>query len=103
MLCRYFMLVPVHTGKIRTKHLHSVHANIARTAIWLFGMNDWKCYKRPAIFWPAGNNRKFGNVGIVFDDYLLTVATAAAHLRHPACKLTKLWQHFQFINYTFLW
>src|SRR3954462_644497 len=102
MLCRYFMLVPVHTGKFRTKHLHAVHAHIARTCIWFFGMDDWKGYKRTTIFWPAGDNGKFCNVGIVFDDYLLTLATTAAHFGHPAGELAELWQHFQFINDAFL-
>jgi hypothetical protein len=62
MLCRHFVLVPVHACKRRAKHLHAVHAHISGAGIRVFGMNDRKGNKRAAVFWPAGNNRKLCNI-----------------------------------------
>ena len=92
MFGRYFMFMPMHARKCRTKYLHAVHTHIAGIGIWIFRMNDWKRYKWSTVFRPTGDHRKFGNVGIVLNDDLLALSTAAFNLGHPAGKLPQLWK-----------
>ena len=64
MFCRNFMFMPVHTCECGSKYLHAIHANIANTCIWIFGIYNRQCNKSPAIFRPAFHHRKFCDVGI---------------------------------------
>src|ERR1017187_5883376 len=82
MLCRNFMLVPMHARKVWPKYLHAVHSYIPRVVNRILCMYHGKCYKRSTVFRPAGYYREFGDISTLYD-YLLALAPACYYFGHP--------------------
>ena len=93
------MAMPVHTGRMVIKELHTIHSHIGNTRFGIFGADHREGDKGASIGCPRGEYRESTEVGILATPhYLLTLSPTTRLARKPLGNIGQEGQHTELID-----